>query len=176
MSLVRWALVTIPSILLLGIASGRLANSGEQNAWYAALVKPEITPPGWFIGLTWTVLYMLMGLALAMILHARGARGRGTALGLFAVQLLANLAWSPLFFAAHQITLALGLLGAIWLLANATTFAFGRIRPLAAWLMVPYLMWLTIAGALNFQLDQLNPNAEELAPGTFSAQIEVVRP
>lgn len=173
MSFVRWALFTVPSILLLGIASGRLANSGEQNRWYAALVQPDMTPPGWFIGVTWTVLYILMGVSLAMILNARGARGRGLALGLFTLQFLANLAWSPIFFAAHEMTFSVYWLGLIGVLALATTFAFGRIRSIAAWLLVPYLAWLCVAGSLNYQLDKLNPDAEILAPGEFSTQIDM---
>src|SRR3546814_18138154 len=90
-------------------------------------------------------LYALMGLALAMILNARGAYGRPAALTLFAIQLALNLAWSPLFFGAHRIQAAFWLILAIFFFALLTTLAFGRIRQWAAWAMVPYLEWLCFA-------------------------------
>src|SRR3546814_1911205 len=71
MSYLRWALFTVPLILLLGIASGRIAGSGHGNRWFAALAKPDIVPPGWVFATAWPLLYLLIGLAIAMILHAR---------------------------------------------------------------------------------------------------------
>ncbi|HEV2569341.1 TspO/MBR family protein [Sphingomonas sp.] len=171
-ALLRRALVTVPAVLLLGMLSGRLANSGYDNQWFAMLTKPEAMPPGWAFGAAWTVLYILQGLALAMILNARGNRLRGSAVTLFVVQLALNLAWSPLFFGLHQVTAALWLIGAIFLAALATTLVFGRIRPLAAWLMLPYLAWLCFAAALNNDIRRLNPDAEQLVPGFASTQIE----
>jgi tryptophan-rich sensory protein len=171
LSLLRWMLVTVPVIEFLGVASGFLANSGYDNRWFAALDKPALTPPGWVFGTVWPILYLLMALALAMILHARGAKGRGLAITVFVVQLLCNLAWSPLFFAAHEATLAFYLILVILLLATGTTLLFGRIRPLAAWLMVPYLAWLGFASGLAYEIDQRNPDAERLAPAAVSTQI-----
>lgn len=171
MSFLRYALVTVPLILLLGILSGRASNSGYGNPWFDALVKPEAMPPGWLFSVAWTILYILLGLALAMILHARGARGRPLALGLFAAQFLLNLAWSPIFFAAHQVGTALIVIVVMLALAIATTVAFGRIRRTAAWLMVPYLAWLCFAGVLNYQIDVLNPDAETLVPGQGGTDI-----
>jgi translocator protein len=171
MSFVRWALVIVPLVEFLGFLSGRVSNSGFGNPWFDALVKPAIMPPGWVFGLTWSILYALIGFALAMILHARGAKGRGVAIGLFAVQFVLNLTWSPLFFAAHQVLFALVLIVLILVTAIATTVAFGRIRTAAAWLMVPYLTWLSFATILNYQIHQLNPNAEALAPATPRAHI-----
>ena len=106
----RWALVTVPAIVFLGFLSGRLANSGFGNRWFASLDLPAITPPGWVFGVVWPILYIMLGLSLAMILHARGAKGRGFALTLFFVQLIANFAWSPLFFGQYQVTSALYLI------------------------------------------------------------------
>src|SRR3546814_19392882 len=88
------------------MASGRIAGSGHGNRWFAALAKPDIVPPGWVFATAWPLLYLLIGLAIAMILHARGARMRGPAIVLFVVQFILNLVWSPLFFAAHQVTSA----------------------------------------------------------------------
>jgi benzodiazapine receptor len=171
MSLLRYALVTVPLILLLGIISGRASNSGYGNPWFDALQKPASMPPGWMFGVAWTILYILLGLALAMILHARGARGRGLAVALFVGQMLLNLAWSPLFFALHEVRLALAVIALMLLLAAATAWAFARIRPIAAALMLPYLLWLCFAAYLNYQIAALNPSAEALAPASGSTDI-----
>ena len=130
-------------------------------------------PPGWVFGLVWTTLYLLMGLAVAMILNARRARGRGLAIGLFILQFALNLSWSPLFFAAHQIGTAFWVIIAMLVLAIATTFAFGRVRKAAAWLMVPYLVWISFASILNYQIDALNPQAETLVPNASKTQIDL---
>jgi len=170
-SLLRWALVTVPAIEFLGLASGYLANSGYGNRWFAMLDKPAITPPGVAFAVIWPVLYLLIALALAIILHARGARGRGLAITLFLVQLLCNFAWSPLFFGAHEATLAFYLILVIFVLAVVTTVLFARIRMMAAWLMLPYLLWLAFASTLAFAIDQRNPGAETLVAPAMRTQI-----
>ena len=171
MSLLRWALFVVPTIMLLGFLSGTVSGSGEQNSWFAELVKPEAQPPGWLFAVVWPLLYLLMGLALAIILNARGAKLRGVAVGLFVLQLVLNLLWSPLFFGKHEVTSAFYLLLLIWVAALATTFAFGRIRAVAAWLMVPYLAWLSFAAILNYQIDRLNPDAERLYVPAATSEI-----
>lgn len=171
MSYLRWALVTVPAVVLLGSLSGRLANSGYGNAWFDALQKPELMPPGWLFGAAWTLLYILLGLALAMILNARGARGRGLALTLFFVQLVLNYAWSPVFFAMHQVSAAFLIILVLVLLTAVTALLFYRIRKAAAWLLLPYLAWLCFAGFLTWQIDTLNPDAENLVADGASADI-----
>ncbi|MGE0774189.1 MAG: TspO/MBR family protein [Sphingomonadaceae bacterium] len=173
MSFLRWALFTVPLIVLLGVASGELSGSGYGNEWFAALLKPEFMPPGWMFGVAWTLLYVLIGLALAMILGARGARGRGVALIFFMVQMILNLLWSPLFFAAHQVTGALIVIVLLFVAALATTIQFGRIRRAAGLLLLPYLAWLIFAAVLNYEIMRLNPGAETLVPGTGTTQIEL---
>jgi tryptophan-rich sensory protein len=169
MSFLRHALVTVPLILLLGVASGRVANSGYGNPWFDALVKPAQMPPGWAFAVVWPILYVLMGLALAMILHARGAKGRPPAIALFCVQLVLNLLWSPIFFAWHLVGLALGIISAMVVLVLVTTVLFAGIRRGAAALMLPYLAWLCFAAFLNYQIMQLNPGG--VAPGSDSTDI-----
>ncbi|MPT49333.1 MAG: tryptophan-rich sensory protein [Sphingobium sp.] len=171
LSYVRWALVTVPSIVFLGFLSGRAANSGYGNPWFAALEKPAIMPPGWVFPVAWTALYILLGLALAVILHARGARGRGIAIALFMVQMIGNLLWSPLFFRLHMVTEALWLLIGIFVVSAITAWLFARIRPVAAILLLPYLLWLTFAGVLNYQIDQLNPDAPTVVVPSFKTRI-----
>ena len=167
----RWAVVTVPLIILLGFVSSRIAPSGDDSAWYRALAKPALNPPGWVFPIAWTTLYILIGLALAMILNARGSRYRGLAIALFAVQMAINMAWSPVFFGAHLVFAALLVIVAMFATALVTTLIFGRIRTAAAWLMVPYLSWLCFAAALNFGILQLNPNAETLVPSSGDTQM-----
>lgn len=171
MSFARWALVAVPLVLLLGLGSGVLAGSSGESRWFAALVKPAFQPPDAAFGIVWPILYAMMGVAIAIVLNARGSRWRGLGVALFVFQLLANLIWSPLFFAAHQVTAASWWILLILMLVAATTWVFARIRPAAAWLMAPYLVWLVFAAALNFEIDRLNPGAETLAPGDASYQI-----
>ncbi|QDZ06738.1 tryptophan-rich sensory protein [Sphingomonas panacisoli] len=170
----RWAMVTVPAIILLGFGSSQFAPSGDKSAWYRELAKPALNPPGWVFPIAWTALYIMMGLALAMILNARGSRYRGLAIALFVGQMVLNLVWTPVFFGAHLVFAALLILIAMFVVALITTIVFGRIRTGAAWLMVPYLAWLCFAGALNFGIMQLNPNAETLlVPASSDAQMTI---
>lgn len=171
MAFLRWAVVTVPFIMLLGFASARVAPVGSANAWYQALAKPALTPPDWAFPVAWGVLYVMMGLALAMIVHARGSRLRWPAIALFALQMIPNLLWTPLFFGAHRIGGALVTVGVMFVLATATTLVFARVRTAAAWLMLPYLAWIVFAGYLTFQIDRLNPDAATLVPSPVSSQI-----
>jgi Tryptophan-rich sensory protein (mitochondrial benzodiazepine receptor homolog) len=171
MAFVRWALVTVPLVVLLGIASRQLSGSAAGNLWFDALQKPDLMPPGWAFGVIWTVLYVLMGLSVAMIIGARGARGRGMALAFFAAQFALNLAWSPIFFAAHKVVAGFAVIVVLFVLAAITSALFARIRSIAGLLLLPYLLWLIYAGFLNFEIMQLNPDAETLVPGRSATQI-----
>ena len=171
MSLLRYALVTVPLVLLLGTASGRIAGSGDGNRWFDALAKPDIMPPGWVFGAAWTLLYILLGLALAMLLHARGARWRGAAIALFLVQLALNLAWPPLFFAFHQVGWALALIGAMIVGTVVLAVLAWWIRKRAALLLLPYLAWLCFAALLTAEILRLNPDAGGLVPQPASTDI-----
>ncbi|MES2441911.1 MAG: TspO/MBR family protein [Pseudomonadota bacterium] len=169
----RWAVVTVPFILLLGFTSARLVPSGSQNSWYRHLILPDNMPPEIAFPIAWTVIYVLMGLALAMIINARGSSLRGPAIILFAVQMAVNLAWSPVFFGMHQVTTALILLAVLAALVLVTILLFGRIRLGAAVLLLPYLAWVCYAGFLLYQIDKLNPNAGGLVPSQSSDQIQI---
>ena len=173
MSFLRWAFVTIPAVLLLGLLSASLISAGSENRWYAALAKPPGTPPDWVFPVAWTSIYILIGLALAVVINARGARLRGIAIALFVVQMSLNVLWMPLFFGAHQVFWSLVLIWSLFALAIVTTLVFGRIRSLAAWLMVPYLVWLAYAGMLTVGIDRLNPGATTLVPAGATTQIEL---
>lgn len=169
----RWAVVTVPLILLLGFLSARLAPSGSENLWYMRLDKPAAMPPGWAFPLAWSILYILLGLAIAMVINARRARLRGPAITLFVLQMLLNLAWTPVFFGLHQVKTALILIGVLFGLALVTSFLFGRVRKGAALLMLPYLIWICYAAFLLYRIDTLNPNADHIVPGRASDQIQI---
>ncbi|MBB6123153.1 tryptophan-rich sensory protein [Sphingobium subterraneum] len=171
MSYLRWALFTVPTIVFLGFLSGRVANSGYENRWFAALDKPSFMPPGWAFPVAWTILYILLGLAIAIILHARGARLRGLAITLFVVQMVMNLIWSPLFFRAHMVEEAFLLIVAMILVTLGVIWLFSRIRMTAALLMIPYVAWLVFAATLNHSIDTLNPNASTLVVPAAKSQI-----
>lgn len=169
----RWALVCVPGVMLLGFLSGRVSGSGGDNPWFAALEKPALYPPPATFGIVWTILYIAMGLALALIISARGAPGRGRALALFGGQLVLNLAWSPLFFALHQIKLALGLLVVLDISVALTLLAFLRIRPLAGWMLAPYMAWVLFATVLNLQFHLANPDADGQRVSGAATRVEL---
>jgi tryptophan-rich sensory protein len=155
----RIALVTIPAIVLGGSASGWLSGSGYGNPWFDALTKPRFMPPGWAFGVVWPILYVLMGIALALILAEPPSPRRRTALTLFFIQLALNFAWSPIFFAGHDIRLAKVVIFMMAALAAAAAGQFLRLRTIAGLLLVPYLAWLVFAATLNAAIERLNPGA-----------------
>lgn len=159
-SFLRWALFIVPAVMLLGFLSGQVAGSTAESPWFLSLKKPATFPPPATFGGVWTALYFVMGVAFALVCSTWGARIRGLAIAAFLIQLALNLAWSPTFFAAHQITLALAILIALDLAVIVTMVLFWRVRRLAALLMLPYLAWILFATLLNWQFLQLNPGAD----------------
>ena len=155
----RIALLTAPVIVLLGSASGWLSNSGYGNGWFEGLSKPFFMPPGWAFGVVWPVLYLLMGVALAMILAEPPSTRRRKGLILFFVQLALNFAWSPIFFAAHDITLAKYVIYGMAVVAAAAAGQFLRLRRVAGLILIPYLAWLIFAAVLNGAIQDMNPGA-----------------
>lgn len=155
----KMAIVTVIAIELLGGLSGWLSNSGYGNAWFDSLQKPPFMPPGWTFGVVWPVLYALIGIALAMILVEPPSPRRQAALTLFFIQLVLNFAWSPIFFAAHDITTAKIVIFVMAATAAAAAGQFLRLKKPAGLLMIPYLAWLIFAATLNASIEQLNPDA-----------------
>ena len=155
----KLALICVVLIELGGMLSGWLSNSGYGNDWFAALVKPSFMPPGWVFGIVWPILYALLGIALAMILVEPPSHRRQAALTLFFIQILLNFAWSPVFFAGHDIRLASIMIFAMAATAAGAAGQFFRLRKPAGLLMAPYLAWLVFAATLNARIDQLNPGS-----------------
>jgi tryptophan-rich sensory protein len=133
-----------------GLVIGYVTAPGE---WYAALAKPAFNPPGWVFGPVWTVLYVLVAVAGWRIWQ--GDR-RGRPMRLWWTQLVLNFLWSPIFFGAHQVGLALIIV--LLLLAAIAAFIVLAWRQdrLAAWLFLPYAAWVTFASALNASIWELN--------------------
>jgi benzodiazapine receptor len=146
------ALAVFLAVVMLVSAFGAQFDSGQ---WYAELIKPDWNPPAWVFAPVWSALYLMIAIAAWLVWtggHAEGAR----ALGLWVSQLVLNGAWSWLFFGLHRPGWALGEMALLIAALALTLRAFYRIRPLAAWLLVPYLAWLLFAWALNFALWRLN--------------------
>ncbi len=158
-SFLRWALVMVPAVLLLGFLAGQLGGDAN-SAWFQSLDKPAIFPPPIWFGIVWSVLYIMLGFALALVCAAWGARGRAAAIVMFLVQLGVNLAWTPVFFGQHQITGGLILITVLDVLAIVTIAMVWRVRKLAAVLMLPYLAWILFATVLNYEFLRLNPDAD----------------
>jgi tryptophan-rich sensory protein len=137
-------------------AVGGLVTSGSVHSWYPILVKPSWNPPSWVFGPVWTALYTMMAVAAWLVCRRAGWGGAKPALVLFAVQLVLNAAWSPLFFGWHRIGLAFVDIVLLWAAIVATTVAFWRVTTLAGWLFVPYLAWVSFAAVLNFVIWRMN--------------------
>ena len=133
------------------------AASVQAGSFYADLARPTWAPPSSVFGPVWTALYALMGLSAWLVWRERGFAAARSALTLFVVQLAVNALWSWLFFAWQRGALAFVDIIVLWLLVLATIVGFWRIKPLAGALMVPYLLWVSFAAALNYAVWQLNP-------------------
>jgi len=155
----KMAVVAVVAIELLGGASGWLSNSGYGNSWFDELQKPVFMPPGAAFGIVWPILYALLGVSLAMILAEPPSDRRRLALILFLIQMVLNFAWSPIFFAGHDIALAKWVIFLMAAIAAAAARQFFVIRRAAGLLMVPYLAWLVFAATLNATIQALNPGA-----------------
>ena len=135
---------------------GSIFTIPEIGGWYAQLVKPSFAPPNWLFGPVWTMLFIMMAVALYIIWSSRSDNGKGAAFATFAVQLLLNVAWSAVFFGGHMILGGFLVIIALWIAIALTIYRFKIVSPIAAWLMVPYLCWVTFAGVLNFYYWRLN--------------------
>lgn len=152
----RRGLVLTGSLLLAFSAAtpGALFPPGD---WYAALAKPAWNPPNWIFGPVWTALYAMMAVSAWLVWQGSEGAVRRRALGWYAVQLVLNAAWTPLFFGLHFLGVAFAEILLLWVAIAATIAAFRRVSRVAAWLLVPYLAWVSFAAALNFTLWRLNP-------------------
>jgi tryptophan-rich sensory protein len=134
-------------------AVGRLFGPGS---WYASIAKPAWTPPGWVFGPVWTVLYALIGIAGWLAWEASAGKPRLLPFAVFAAQLVLNGLWSWLFFGLRRPDLALVDIVLMLALIGANLALFARLRGVAGALLVPYLLWVAFATALNAAIWRLN--------------------
>jgi len=153
LGLAGWLLITFVAAAIGGAASV------SADSFYMQLVLPIWAPPSWVFGPVWTVLYVAIGTAAWLVWRTDGFHSARGALTLFLAQLALNALWSWLFFGWHRGALAFADILLLWVLIIATLIAFWRVRALAGWLLVPYLLWVSFASALNYAVWQLNPQS-----------------
>ncbi len=153
----EWVVLIIFLVACFAVAGlGSFATTPEIRGWYRGLQKPAWTPPNWLFGPVWTLLYAAMAVAAWLIWKRAGWSEAGTALTLFFIQLGLNLAWSFIFFKFHQTGAALADIVFLWIAIAATIIKFAEISNPAAILLVPYLIWVTYASALNLAIWRMN--------------------
>ncbi|HTJ95879.1 MAG TPA: TspO/MBR family protein [Rhodocyclaceae bacterium] len=151
LGLVAWLAISFVAAAIGSIAS---IHAGE---FYAQLLKPSWAPPAWLFGPVWTVLYALMGIAAWLVWRANRSHSCTVPLILFLIQLVVNALWSWLFFKWHLGAYSFADILLLWVLIVTILPAFWHTRPLAGALLLPYLLWVSFAVALNYSVWQLNP-------------------
>ena len=150
----------ILSIIICQMAGiiGSIFTAGSVTSWYPTLVKPSFSPPGFYIGLIWIVLFTLMGISLFLIWRETPSNpATRIALYFFAAQLIVNVLWSVAFFGMRSPISGLVVIAFLWVLILITIIKFWPINRTAALLLIPYIVWVSIAAYLNFSIWRLNP-------------------
>lgn len=149
-------LISLSACLLAGVV-GSLFTAPAIASWYVTLRKPSFTPPDWLFAPVWTLLYVLMGIALFLV-WKRGKTTTKYRMGIvfFAAQLVLNAAWSFVFFGMHLPKAGFIVIILLWLAIATTIVEFRKVSKVAAMLLVPYLLWVSFASALNFAIMRLN--------------------
>lgn len=133
--------------------------SEENNPWYYALRKPSFQPPGWVFGPVWTILYTLMGVSFFIILRSSG-ENKIRALVIFGIQLILNFLWTYLFFNVNNLRYSLIDILILDFFVIWNIIEFYKINKTARMLLVPYILWLSVATTLNISLITLNPGVK----------------
>lgn len=141
-------------------AAGSTGSMFPPDEWYERLRKPNWTPPNWLFPLAWTALYVCMAWAATRISVVEGG---GLGLALWALQIALNAIWTPIFFGLKRLGAAFTALMALWAAVAACVVVFFQLDPLAGWLFVPYLIWVSYAAALNYWIYKRNPEADAAA-------------
>lgn len=136
---------------------GSVFTAPSITGWYAGIIKPDLNPPAWVFGPVWTTLFALMGIA-AFLVWKKGLDRSDVkiALGIFMGQLILNTLWSIIFFGFKSPGVAFVEIIFLWLAILATIIAFAKISKPAAWLLVPYILWVSFAAYLNYSIYALN--------------------
>lgn len=163
-------IVCLTLCFLVAFVGSQASIMGLQG-WYQTLNKPALNPPGWVFAPVWTVLYLMMGVALWQVWRSEPSSLRSWGLSLFGLQLVLNGLWSWLFFAWHKLPLAFWEIVLLDLAILATILVFAKVRSSAAWLLVPYLAWCCFASLLSFGIWRMN--IESSTPRDGDIKIEV---
>lgn len=148
--------ISIVITLSIGIVAG-LCTQPQIATWYVFLKKPAFNPPNWLFGPVWTILYIMIGISAYLVWQKRShSVSYVNAQYIYFLQLLLNFSWSIIFFGMHQILPALIIILLLWFSIILTIIFFGKISKAAAWLLVPYLLWVSFASVLNFAIFRLN--------------------
>jgi translocator protein len=135
---------------------GSFITNTSVNTWYAQLRKPDWTPPNWIFGPVWTMQYVLMAVSAWLVWRSTEWSVAKSGLVLFGIQLALNTLWSLLFFGLREVRLAFVEIMLLWMMVVATVVSFLPLSRLAAWLLLPYLLWIGFASYLNFRIWQIN--------------------
>jgi translocator protein len=147
-------IISILIPLAIGAVAGYATTQNIPN-WYVYLNKPFFTPPNYLFGPVWTCLYIMMGIACYLIWRSKHIFQK-KALVLYSIQLMFNFSWSFVFFQFHALGFAFIIIVLMWLSILLTILQFYKIQQWAAWLLLPYLLWVSYASVLNFAVWQLN--------------------
>lgn len=141
--------------LSLGAIAG-IATAQSIPEWYVTLNKPSFNPPNWIFGPVWTTLYILMGISLFLVWKQAPGKKRNRAILVFLLQLLLNFSWSFIFFYFNMIGFALIEIILLWISIVVMLILFYKIKPIASYINIPYLLWVTFATVLNTSYYFLN--------------------
>lgn len=151
--------IKLSAALLFTVGFGSLGavfTVAEIGTWYATLNKPSFNPPNYLFGPVWTILYILMGISFYLVWKKPTSPVRTAGVLFFLVQFILNFCWSIIFFKLHKMGLAFAEIMVMWIFILFTINEFRKLNKIAAWLLVPYILWVSFAAVLNFSLWKLN--------------------
>lgn len=147
--------------LIATFAAGATGSLFPPGQWYKSLEKPWFTPPNWVFPVMWTSIYILIAFAAARV---AGQDGSAYAMAFWAAQIAFNALWTPIFFGLRRLKAALPVMGGLWVTVAGALVMHWQVDVWAGLAFVPYLAWVTVAGALNYEVWRLNPNVAPLKP------------
>ena len=149
-------IISIAIPLAVGSISS-LFTASSVDGWFTTIQKPSFNPPNWIFAPVWTILYIMMGIACYLVWEMDANKKiKSTAIFFYGVQLALNFLWSLIFFYAQQPGWALADIILLWLMILLTIIWFGKVSIIPAWLMIPYICWVSFATILNFYIWKLN--------------------
>jgi len=154
-----WSLFVFITVCFGAAMTGAFFSPGK---WYEALDKPDWRPPNWAFPIVWTILYGMIAVSGWIVWTTAPAEALWGAMAAWGAQILLNACWSPVFFGLRRPDLGMIAVVALWISIAVNIAVFLPLSPLAAGLLAPYLLWVTIAAALNYSVWRRNPNAHEL--------------